>query len=436
MSQFELISAKERSIMGSTALAGLDRLARRMVLSMLEKLPAGQIRLQEEESATVFGSISENFPIQATITVHDPRFFRMTALGGSIGAAEAYMAGYWSADDLTAVIRIFTRTQQMRESVESRLARLTQPAHALVHFLRKNTPRGSRQNIVAHYDLGNDFYRLFLDETLTYSCGIFEKADSTLKEASTAKYDRLCKKLALTADDHVLEIGTGWGGFALHAVKHYGCRVTTTTISDEQFRLAAARFAEAGIADRVTLLMKDYRELSGTYDKLVSIEMIEAVGHHFYDSFFEVCSDRLKTDGVMALQAITIADHVFDRHKHEVDFIKRYIFPGSCIPSTAAMMKSIAAKTDLRLLHLEDITPHYAETLRRWRKNFFSEIDRVRAMGFSEAFIRMWEYYLCYCEGGFTERYIGDVQMILSKPLARPAPILPPVAPPQIPAAE
>ncbi len=421
--------------MGSTALAGLDRLARQMVLSMLEKLPSGKIRVQEAETATVFGSISEDFPVQATITVHDPRFYRMTALGGSIGAAEAYMAGYWSADDLTAVIRIFTRTQQMRESVESGLARLTQPAHALVHFLRKNTLKGSRENIVAHYDLGNDFYRLFLDETLTYSCGIFEKPASTLKEASAAKYDRLCKKLALTAEDHVLEIGTGWGGFTLHAVRNYGCRVTTTTISDEQHRLAAARFAEAGITDRVTLLKKDYRDLTGAYDKLVSIEMIEAVGHQYLDRFFAVCSERLKPDGVMALQAITIADHVFDRYKYEVDFIKRYIFPGSCLPSVATMLKSVAKKTDLRLFHLEDITPHYAETLRRWRRNFFSKIDRVRAMDFSEAFIRMWEYYLCYCEGGFTERYIGDVQMILTKPLARPAPILPPIAPPQIPAA-
>ena len=430
MSQSEMISAKEQSFMGSAALAGLDRMSRKMVRSMLEKLPAGQIRLQEEESSTVFGSIDADFPIRAAITVHDPRFYRMTALGGSIGAAEAYMAGFWTADDLTAVIRIFTRSQQMRKSVESGLARLAQPAHALVHFLRRNTPRGSRQNIVAHYDLGNDFYRLFLDETLTYSCGIFEAAESTLKEASEAKYDRLCKKLALTSEDRVLEIGTGWGGFALHAVKHYGCRVTTTTISDEQHRLAAARFAEAGITDRVTLLKKDYRDLSGTYDKLVSIEMIEAVGHHFLDSFFAVCSNRLKPDGLMALQAITIADHVFDRHKHEVDFIKRYIFPGSCIPSVTAMLKSISQKTDLRLFHLEDITPHYARTLRSWRENFFANIGRVRAMGFSEPFIRMWEYYLCYCEGGFTERYIGDVQMILTKPLARAVPILPPLAGP------
>jgi cyclopropane-fatty-acyl-phospholipid synthase len=426
MSEHPFISAKEPSTVAA-APAILDRFARRAVLSMLSRLPAGQIRLQEENAGTVFGRIDDEFPVRATVTVHDPRFYRMTALGGSIGAAEAYMAGFWSTDDLTAVIRIFTRSQQMRESVESGLARLTRPAHALVHFLRKNTPKGSRENIVAHYDLGNDFYRLFLDETLTYSCGIFESGSATLKEASEAKYDRLCKKLALTADDHVLEIGTGWGGFALHAVKYFGCKVTTTTISDEQYRLAAARFAEAGITGRVTLLQKDYRDLTGTFDKLVSIEMIEAVGHHFLDSFFAVCSNRLKNDGVMALQAITIADHVFDRHKHEVDFIKRYIFPGSCIPSVAAMLKSIAKRTDLRLFHLEDITPHYAETLRQWRTRFFANIDRVRAMGFSDAFIRMWEYYLCYCEGGFAERYIGDVQMILTKPLSRAVPILPPI---------
>jgi cyclopropane-fatty-acyl-phospholipid synthase len=294
----------------------------------------------------------------------------------------------------------------------------------LFHFLNKNTRRGSRENILVHYDLGDDFYKLFLDETLTYSCGIFETEDSSLKDASDAKYDRICQKLRLGGGDHVLEIGTGWGGFAIHAARHYDCRVTTTTISDNQHQLAAQRFADAGLTDKITLLKQDYRDLSGRFDKLVSIEMIEAVGHHFLDTFFRVCSERLKPDGIFLLQAITIRDQVFEKHKRSVDFIKRFIFPGSCIPSITAISRSIARATDLKLFHLEDITPHYARTLREWRRRFFDNIDAVRDLGFSEAFIRMWEYYLCYCEGGFAERYIGDVQMLFTKPLSRPAPLL------------
>jgi cyclopropane-fatty-acyl-phospholipid synthase len=293
--------------------------------------------------------------------------------------------------------------------------------------MRRNTLSGSRDNIVAHYDLGNDFYKLFLDETLTYSCGIFEKKTSSLKQASLAKYRRICEKLQLSPDDHVVEIGTGWGGFALFAAQNYGCRVTTTTISKEQYQLANQRFQSAGLADKITLLFRDYRKLSGHFDKLVSIEMIEAVGHQFLDAFFAACSRLLREDGMMLLQAITIRDQVFEQHKRSVDFIKRYIFPGSCIPSITAMSDAIAGSSDLKLFHLEDITPHYTRTLRTWRERFFSNIDKVRAMNFPETFIRMWEYYLCYCEGGFAERYIGDVQMLLTKPLCRRAPLLPPV---------
>jgi cyclopropane-fatty-acyl-phospholipid synthase len=278
--------------------------------------------------------------------------------------------------------------------------------------------------------LGNDFYELFLDDTMTYSCGVFERPEASLREASIAKYDRICRKLDLSAADHVLEIGTGWGGFAIHAATHYGCRVTTTTISDRQHEMAQQRFAAAGLSDRITLLKQDYRDLTGTFDKLVSIEMIEAVGHHFLDEFFRVCSERLKPDGMLLLQAITIRDQVFDWHKRNVDFIKRYIFPGSCIPSVAAISEAVAQATDLRIFHLEDITTHYAKTLRLWRENFFHNIDRVRHLGFSDAFIRMWEFYLCYCEGGFAERYLGDVQILMTKPMCRIEPILPALARP------
>jgi len=329
------------------------------------------------------------------------------------------MEGLWSTDDLTVVMRILALNQKAFEDMEKGLARITALLYKLYHFARKNTKLGSRKNILAHYDLGNDFYALFLDQNMTYSCGIFEDDQSTLEEAAVAKYDRLCKKLQLKPGHRVMEIGTGWGGFALHAAQNYGVHVTTTTISDEQHRYAEKRFRKAGLEDQISLLKKDYRDLRGEFDRLISIEMIEAVGHHFYLAFFQTCSRLLKDDGLMALQAITIGDQIFDRHKRSVDFIKRYIFPGSCIPSITAISNAVARATDLRLNHLEDITPHYARTLREWRRRFFANIDQVRDMGYPDTFIRMWEYYLCYCEGGFIERYIGDVQMLFAKPLYR-----------------
>jgi cyclopropane-fatty-acyl-phospholipid synthase len=259
---------------------------------------------------------------------------------------------------------------------------------------------------------------------MMYSSAVFEHAGMTLEEASRAKLDRICRQLDLKPSDHVLEIGTGWGGFALHAATHYGCRVTTTTISQKQFELACERVAAAGLGERVTLLREDYRDLSGQYDKLVSIEMIEAVGHHYFDAYFRKCSELLKPEGMMLLQAITIADQYYDAALESVDYIKKYIFPGCCIPSVSVMTSAIARVTDMRLVHLEDIGPHYATTLARWRENFFANIDQLRALGLTDTFIRMWEFYLCYCEAGFTERALGDVQMLLTKPLARREPIL------------
>ena len=397
----------------------IDRTARRMILDLLKRLTHGRITLVENGHHHHFGEKSDRFSLQAVITVHHPQLFTRILFGGSIGAAEAYMEGFWSADDLTMVMRILALNQKAFEDMEKGLARLAAPFYKFYHFLRKNTKKGSRENILAHYDLGNDFYALFLDDTMTYSCGIFEHDNSTLKEASVAKYDRICRKLLLNPGDSVVEIGTGWGGFAVHAAQNYGAQVTTTTISDEQHRFARNRIKAAGLENQITLLKEDYRDLSGQFDRLVSIEMIEAVGHHYLNTFFRTCSRLLKDDGLMALQAITIGDQIFDRHKRSVDFIKRYIFPGSCIPSITAISNAIAKASDLRLVHLEDITPHYARTLHEWRKHFFADIDRVRALGYSETFIRMWEYYLCYCEGGFAERYIGDVQMVFAKPAYR-----------------
>jgi len=397
----------------------IDLIARRAIFTLLDKLRHGRITLVENGRHYPFGQLSDTCSLQALITVSHPQLYTRIFLGGSIGAAEAYMEGFWSADDLTTVMRILALNQRAFADMEKGLARLTVPFNKFYHFIRKNTKAGSRRNILAHYDLGNDFYAMFLDETMTYSCGFFDGADSTLKQASEAKYDRICRKLQLASGDRVVEIGTGWGGFAVHAARNYGVHVTTTTISDRQHQYAQNRIKKAGLEDQITLLKKDYRELAGQFDKLVSIEMIEAVGHQYYDAFFNACSRLLKDDGRMALQAITIGDHIFDRHKRSVDFIKRYIFPGSCIPSITAINKAIARATDLQLVQLEDITPHYARTLGEWRRRFFANIEEVRALGFSDTFIRMWEYYLCYCEGGFAERYIGDVQMIFAKPLWR-----------------
>ncbi len=399
---------------------------KKILFSMLEDLQFGKLSIDNCGKIYQFGNSTPGTCITASASIHDPRFYSDVLFKGSLGAAESYMKGYWSTDSLTEVIRLFiANVDLLNRRMDGGWSKLTAPLLRVYHMLRRNTTKGSRKNIVAHYDLSNEFFSLFLDRTMGYSCGIFETEDATLHEAQIAKFDRICKKLDLQEKDHVIEIGGGWGGFALHAAKNYGCMVTTTTISENQYRYMQQLFAKSGFADRLQVLKKDYRKLSGRFDKLVSIEMIEAVGHQFLDTFFDCCCKLLKPDGLMALQAITIPDREFKRHKHSVDFIKRYIFPGSCIPSVAALTKSIADKTDLRLVHFEDITAHYATTLRMWRERFFVNIEKVRALGFSESFIRMWEFYLSSCEGSFHEGYNGDVQMILARPQSRRDPILP-----------
>ncbi len=399
--------------------------ARKALFGRLQTIATGNIVIHEGQTFTSFGKRKNGETLKAALFVHDKRFYTDIAFGGSIGAAEAYMAGFWSTDDLTKLIRIIIMNRHILTGIEGGRARLSVPSHKLLHILRKNTIKGSRKNIAAHYDLGNEFYSLFLDETMTYSCGIFMSNNSSLHDASVAKYDRICRKLFLCEGDHVIEIGGGWGGFALHAARHYGCRVTTTTISKKQYEYARQRVYQEDMAGRIEIIMKDYRDLQGKYDKLVSIEMIEAVGHHYLEAFFRCCGRLLKEDGLMMLQAITISDQEYAHHRNSVDFIKRYIFPGSCIPSITAMVKAVTEGTDMRLFHHEDITPHYVHTLREWRKRFFARINDIRMMGYSEEFIKMWEYYLCYCEAGFTERYIGDVQMLFAKPLSRRPSIIP-----------
>lgn len=402
-----------------------DRLARKVLIALFARIEHGELTIVDGDRIYRFGRKSREFPCRARVTVHDSRFWGDIGFGGSIGSGESYMQGFWGCDDLTALVRLFVRNRHVLDRLDSGLARLTQPINKLIHFLRRNSHKGSRRNIAAHYDLGNDMFSLFLDDTMMYSCGIFEHPRATMRQASIAKNDRICRKLDLKPGDRLIEIGTGWGGFAIYAAKHYGCHVTTTTISREQFEYAQHRVREEGLEDRVTLLFKDYRDLEGEYDKLVSIEMIEAVGPHYLDTFFEKCSSLLKPDGTMLLQAITMADQRYDEATRSVDFIQKYVFPGGFIPSVAAMSDAVARKTDMRLFHMEDIGEHYATTLRRWRERFFQNIDAVRKLGYSESFIRMWEYYLCYTEGGFEERVIGNAHMVFIKPLCRRESILP-----------
>ena len=351
--------------------------------------------------------------------MHDERFYQKLALGGGLGAAEAYIRGYWESDDLTATMRVLAQNMETLSGMERGASQLLRPLRSAANWMRRNTRSGSKRNISAHYDLSNEFFALMLDPTMTYSSGVFPRPDSTLEEASTEKYDRICRKLRLGPADHVLEIGTGWGGFAEHAARTYGCRVTTTTISDQQYEYAKNRFREASLDDQVTLLKRDYRDLSGEYDKLVSIEMIEAVGRKFLPTYFSRCSELLKQDGVMLLQAITIPDHRYERYCRSVDFIQRYIFPGGFLPSFGAIADCVGRQTDFRFFHTEDFGPHYAETLALWRHNFWDRIAKVQSLGFDERFIRTWHYYLCYCEAGFRERQIGVAQLMLTKPGSR-----------------
>lgn len=402
---------------GNGKLGALDRLARKLVLNQLAQLHYGRLHVIDQGVHQTFGKGVGD--LEASVYVNSPAFYRGLAFGGTVGVADAYIDGDWTCDDLVRLFRIVVLNQTVMRGMSKGWARLGVRVQKLVHALHRNTRSGSRRNIAAHYDLGNDFYRLWLDKTMMYSCAIYEHENSTLDEAAVNKLDRICYKLDLKPSDHVLEIGTGWGGFAIHAATHFGCKVTTTTISKEQHALAVARVEDAGLEDRITVLLEDYRDLTGQYDKLVSIEMIEAVGYQYYDTFFKTCSDLLKPDGLMVLQAITMSDWAYETAKDSIDFIKSHVFPGSCIPSVTAISNSLACVTDLKPVHLEDIGAHYARTLHDWCAQFWNQLEAVRAQGFDERFIRMWEYYLCYCEAGFAERYISDVQLVMAKPMNR-----------------
>ncbi|TMU79107.1 class I SAM-dependent methyltransferase [Pseudomonas fluorescens] len=397
-------------------------LLRRGVLRQLAQLKHGQLLVIEDGERLMFGTPGS--ALLGEINVLDSAVWGMVAGNGSIGAGEAFIHGYWSSPDLTAVVRVFVSNLDVLDAMEGGLARLGRPLVQGLHWLNRNTRKGSQKNIAAHYDLGNDLFEQFLDPTMMYSAAQFLTPEDSLEQAQLNKLERICQKLALQPGDHLLEIGTGWGSMALYAAQNYGCRVTTTTLSKEQYAFTAQRIEQLGLQDKVTLLLKDYRDLTGEYDKLVSIEMIEAVGHRFLPTYFKQCAHLLKSNGLMLIQAITIREQRYEQAKRGVDFIQRYIFPGGALPCVQKMLEVVSRDTDMNLLHMEDFGLHYAKTLRLWHENFRRAHGRLSELGYDDYFLRLWEFYLCYCEGGFLERTIGTAQLLLAKPAAMTAPLL------------
>lgn len=395
----------------------IDSFARRLVLKTLQRLQAGCVILSEGGNTVVFGESETTAELVARIDVLDSSFYSDLAFAGSIGAGEAYMRGSWKTDDLVDLVRILLRNREVLDGMETGTAWVKTAIQRGLHWINRNTREGAKANIAAHYDLGNDFFALWLDESMMYSSAMFEHQDQSLADAQTNRLDVICRKLELGPEDHLVEIGTGWGGLAIHAAQKYGCRVTTTTISKQQYDWAWQRVQQCGLQDRVELLLEDYRDLEGRYDKLVSIEMIEAIGSDQYDTYFSQCSRLLKPGGRMLIQAITIADDQYEYAQDNVDFIQRYIFPGSCLPSLEVMATTITKVSDMLVTNIEDIGQDYALTLRHWRRNFFEHIQEVKKLGYPKEFISMWDFYLCYCEGGFIEKAISDVQLVAHKPL-------------------
>jgi cyclopropane-fatty-acyl-phospholipid synthase len=397
----------------------LDRLARWLVLRLLSRIRRGELVLVEEPRRLRFGAPDGERSPSAELHVRSPRFYR-DFLRGSLGLGEAYAGGLWECADLVSLTRIGALNMGGLDTLRRAFSPVLAPLQRVAGWLARNTPARARKRIAVHYDLGNELFSQFLDRTMMYSCAVFDSATATLEQASLAKLERICVKLKLSPADHVLEIGTGWGGFAEYAAARYGCRVTTTTISAEQHAYATERIRKAGLDDRVTVLFEDYRDPAldrhGPYDKLVSIEMIEAVGWQYFPTFFRRCSELVAEHGAMLLQAIVIEDRAYEVEKASKSFANTHIFPGGCLPSLQIIARNVARVTDFREAHLEDITAHYATTLARWRERFLAAAEQVSELGYDERFRRMWELYLSYCEGGFRERRIQDVQLLLAKP--------------------
>ena len=418
MSTNERSAALDSSPLDAGTGGRLDRWLRGRVLARLEGVDEGELLIRDADGEVRLGQGGWEV---GRIEVHDLRFWRLLATGGGLGAAEAYMAGLWDSPDLVAVIRILARNRETLAAIDQGGARLSGALMKVWHAFNRNSLQGSRRNIAAHYDLGNDFFAAWLDPRMMYSSALYQSADDSLEQAQVAKLDRICRKLDLGPQHHLLEIGTGWGGLAIHAAQTTGCRVTTTTISREQYDFARSRVADAGLSDVVEVLLKDYRDLEGRYDRVVSVEMIEAVGHQYLDTYLSRIEQLLQPDGLALLQAITIEDFRYERALTTVDFIKRYVFPGSFIPSVSAITSSMGRATRLGLVEMADFGASYALTLKAWRERFEAAWEQIAAMGFDEVFRRRWRYYLAYCEGGFRERAIGDVHLLLAAPGFRPA---------------
>ncbi|QUJ70417.1 class I SAM-dependent methyltransferase (plasmid) [Photobacterium sp. GJ3] len=390
-------------------------MARNLVFKLLKQLRHAGLTLVDSQGETHrFGDAASD--CQAHVLIKNPAVYQRLLQGGSIAAGESYIDGWWDSPDLTVVVQVLARNLPMLDRLEANTSWLTKLRDGWLHLSRKNDKAGSKKNILAHYDLGNAFYRTFLDPHMLYSCAIYDTDETSLEQAQWLKMDRLCRQLDLQPDDHLLEIGTGWGAMAIHAARHYGCRVTTTTISDAQYEYAKARVHEAGLADRITLLRQDYRDLEGQYDKLVSVEMIEAVGKAFLPTYIRQCQSLLKAGGLLAIQAITIADQRFEQYSKGVDFIQKHIFPGGFLPSVTHLAQSLTKHSDFVLRDLKDIGLDYARTLSDWHRAFNASTETLQKQGFDTQFIRMWRYYLCYCEGGFKEKTISTVQVLASRP--------------------
>lgn len=398
----------------------VDDAARAILLRLLGRLQGGRLTIIEHDgTVTSHGSVDLDDPaggLDVTVRLRTPAVWREVASKASRGLGESYVDGWWSTDDLVGLVQLLIRNLDGFDEVRNRWARASSPVADTWRRLRPPSRERDRREIAAHYDLGNDFFELFLDPTMAYSCGLFSSPSDTLQQAQENKFDRLLSSIDLQPDEHLVEIGTGWGGLAVHAARHFGARVTTTTISREQHRHATELVARLGLEDRVTVLLEDYRDLTGTYDKLVSVEMIEAVDWRDHDAFFRTCNRLLVPEGRMALQAITVADRRFHRVRSSEDFVKRHIFPGSCIPSVDAITSSVARTGDFWLTKLDEFPQHYAETLHRWRDALFANEDEARARGYDDGLLRLWDFYLAYCEGAFHERYVSLVQLVLERP--------------------
>ena len=391
----------------------MNHLYKKIILQRLSQIKDAHIIIKDGKSINKYGKPGN---LSAKINILDTVFYKNIILGGTIGASESFIRGEWSSPNLTNVIRVLARNTEAQDKLENLFTLLSQPFLKVMHKLNENSVRGSKKNISRHYDLSNDFFSLFLDKNMMYSSAIYKSRQTSLEDASTNKLDVICKKLNLKKTDHVIEIGTGWGGFAIYAAKNYGCKVTTATISIEQYKFAKQKIKEAGLGKKIKVLLKDYRLLKGQYDKLVSIEMIEAVGYQFYDEYFKIISQLLKNDGEALIQAITIKDQRYSKAIQSVDFIQKYIFPGSCIPSITAIQNSLTSSTDLVINDIRDIGHHYARTLADWRKRFLKNKQEIRKLGFDDKFLRMWLFYFAYCEGGFEEKVISDIHLHITKP--------------------